>query len=205
MTFSKLLEAHNAGREIIFDLDNTIYQETDFLFPAYKRIANCYFEAQATEVYDFLVNHFIEKGRNKLFDNLLNNFQKYNVTKSQLIYTLRTSPVTDNLIPYRWFNHFIDEVDDEFILRIITNGNPHQQMHKLKSIEWPKKIQRTDIILANRFKPKPAPDSFYALTDACKFKSPIYVGDSESDELFANNISIDFLDANLLKIDNKSF
>ena len=71
MIVDELIEYQKQGRVLIFDLDNTIYKERDFLFLAYQKIANTLFKKKESEVFDFLTTEFLEKGRSCLFDKLV--------------------------------------------------------------------------------------------------------------------------------------
>ena len=85
-------------------------------------------------------------------------------------------------------------MDSEFIIKIITNGTPQQQLNKIRSINfsWPEEL--IEVVYASSYEAKPKALSFYHLKGAENFISPIYVGDSLVDEQFCVNLNIEFYD-----------
>ena len=67
----------NKYENFIFDLDNTLYDETEYLFRAYQNIAGKLSGKNAkkkAEYFKFLKNTFLKEGRQNLFDKFLINF-----------------------------------------------------------------------------------------------------------------------------------
>ena len=97
-----------------------------------------------------------------------------------------------NVLP--WFKEFLANMDSNFIIKIITNGTPQQQLNKIKSIRfnWPEEL--IEVITASSYEPKPKITSFYNLKDVKKFISPIYVGNSSIDQQFSKKLNIEFYD-----------
>ena len=74
MTVEYLAEQTKQNRQLIFDLDNTIYLETDFLFRVYNEISKTSLNTNPKIVYEFLKKTFLNEGRNNLFNKLENLF-----------------------------------------------------------------------------------------------------------------------------------
>ena len=93
-----------------------------------------------------------------------------------------------------WFRKLLSNMSREFVIKIITNGTPQQQHNKIKSIKfsWPEEL--IEVVYASSYAAKPKVLSFYQLKGVEKFISPIYVGDSLTDEQFCKKLNIEFYD-----------
>ncbi|MDB2446945.1 hypothetical protein N9W37_03065, partial [Candidatus Pelagibacter bacterium] len=87
MTVEYLTEQTKQNRQLIFDLDNTIYLETEFLFRVYKEISKTSVNTNPKIIYEFLKKTFLNQGRNNLFNKLENSFptESFSVEKSLFI------------------------------------------------------------------------------------------------------------------------
>ena len=63
---------------IIFDLDNTLYNEIEYLSRAYKFIGNkiseCNKQFLSQDIYIFLIEEFKSKGRKNIYQKLKRNY-----------------------------------------------------------------------------------------------------------------------------------
>jgi len=66
---------------IVFDLDDTLYDEIDFIKSGFKEISNY---LKNKKYFDFMWQDFIQNGSGKTFDNLINHF-KLNIQITKLI------------------------------------------------------------------------------------------------------------------------
>ena len=198
MSVNYLIHSYNTGRMLIFDLDNTLYDETLFLFNAYNQIADLYKIQKKNEIYHFLVSEFKDKGRTKLFDKLIAKFPNYNINIDKCLYILRSYSCKGCINVYPWFDQFIKRVNPNFKLKIITNGNIKQQKNKIKSLNIPVNKKDIEIVFAKGIIEKPCIDSFYELENFNTFNRPIYIGDSDVDQKFCNSLGIEFYDVTKL-------
>ena len=183
---------------IVFDLDNTLILEKDYLFEAYEEISyhiesTCFVDKLKIE--NYLKNEFINNGRTKLFDKMISHF---NISKFEIkailnilrSYTpLRKISLIDNM------KLILEGLKDKKIPYVIfTNGSVDQQKNKVANIEWDGLL--TDVIYANEINPKPDPISFsnYLLKNKIKINKNeiLMIGDSIVDELFTKNLGCDF-------------
>jgi len=197
MSVDYLINAHKNERTLIFDLDNTLYDESTFLFNAYSGIADLY-EHNKGEVYKFLVSEFNSKGRSQLFDKLITTFPKDNINIKKCLDVLRNYSCECCISIYPWVDQFIEGVGQGFIFRIITNGNAQQQQNKIRSLNLPIDRAKIEVIFANDIAMKPKKMSFFALNNAQQLNSPIYVGDSDVDRKFCQSLDIEFYDVSQL-------
>lgn len=192
MSVEYLVNAHNAYRTILFDLDNTIYNETDFLFPVYKFISEKFYPDDFSKVYNFLVSEFVCRGRKSLFDKLTAVFPRNGVSSKNCLAVLRAYRCNNLLTPYSWFLDFLYQVGRKFKIRIITNGYVAQQKNKILSINFGNYAKNMDVVYANLTRPKPHIESYFTFHDVGKFHDPIYVGDSDIDFEFSKRIGLEF-------------
>tara|TARA_B100000900_G_scaffold345872_1_gene310420 strand:- start:113 stop:724 length:612 start_codon:yes stop_codon:yes gene_type:complete len=203
MTVEYLIEQVKYSRQLIFDLDNTIYLETEFLFKVYNEISKRAINENPKIIYEFLKKTFLKNGRKNLFNKLETAFPQELLLLEKSLQIMRNYQCDSciNILP--WFRKFLSKMNDNFIIKIITNGDPHQQINKIKSINffWPKHL--IEVVTASSYEPKPNTESFYHLKDVKKFISPIYVGDSLIDQEFCKNLNIEFYDIRkIIKVDS---
>ena len=202
MTVEYLAEQIKQNRQLIFDLDNTIYLETEFLFRVYNEISKTSVNTNPKIIYEFLKKTFLNEGRNNLFNKLENSFPTESFSVEKSLFVMRNYRCGSCINTLPWFKEFLSKVSNNFIIKIITNGEPQQQINKVNSINffWPNNL--IEIVTASSYKAKPNIESFYHLKDAKKLISPIYVGDSLIDKEFCKNLNIEFYDIkNLLNND----
>ena len=185
---------------IVFDLDNTLILERDYLFEGYEEIA-CYIESTVSveklKIQNYLKDEFIKNGRTKLLSRMMGHF---NIRKPELeviLNVLRTYTPVTKIALIKNMKVILEELKDENIPYVIfTNGNVDQQKNKVANIEWDGLL--TDVIYANEISPKPDPISFtnYLLKSQIRIKKKeiLMIGDSFVDELFAENLGCDFKD-----------
>lgn|SRR6185312_8191870 len=192
--FADILIELSENRTLIFDLDNTIYDERKFLFQAYKNVSKHLaktYDCVEADTFNFLKSTFSLSGRYKIFDKLQEHLQINGETfLTTCLSVLRTTVVSPKINPYSYFIKYLKAQKNSPII-IITNGTPEQQKNKVKSINW--ETGTVKIICSNLYMPKPSPESFFKLKQEYPLKTPIYIGDSVEDSLFAKNCGIDFI------------
>ena len=198
MNINYLLSSVSKNRTIIFDLDNTIYEEKLFLYKAYENICKKFYKSKWENSYKFLTEEFEYSQHKNIFSKLLDEFPLDGLNLEKIIEFLRLQSFKNELEPYDWFKKFLLKIPEEYKIRIITNGNPSQQKNKFKSINFSNASNEFELICANETKPKPDKQSFYELKNFSDFISPIYVGDSISDEKFCSNLKIEFFSVSML-------
>lgn len=183
---------------IVFDLDNTLILERDYLFGAYEEISNQIESAclvDKLKINNYLKDEFINNGRTKLFDKMINRFNISKIEIKAILNILRSYTPLKKISLIENMKLILQVLKDEKIPYVIfTNGNVDQQKNKVANIKWDGLL--TDVIYANEINPKPNPISFsnYLIKNKIKInKSKILmIGDSVVDELFAENFGCDF-------------
>jgi len=188
----------------IFDLDNTLIKETDYLFQAYKKIALDISEninVDSNEIENFLKKNFIENGRKNLFDKMLEHFEIKKFSIIDCLNILRNfNPCEISLFPEltKLLKHLSKNKD----IIVLTNGNTIQQKNKVKNINWLNLYDKINFFYANDYQPKPSKKSFTVIEKKINIKnrkSTVMIGDSLSDKYFAKNCNISFVHVSQLK------
>ena len=191
----------------IFDLDNTIYNEEDYLYQAYAAIADRF--ADLIPAYDkeqlfFIMKEIFEnQGREKLFNKFLTSVNCDNSYLSECIDILR-SFVPEKPIE---INKYVKSILLDLIKRnkkifVLTNGNADQQKNKIKHINWKGLDSYMHFVFAEEIEAKPSPAGvLYILKiSGIEKNNAVFVGDSETDKVSAVKSGVNYLDINSLLV-----
>jgi FMN phosphatase YigB (HAD superfamily) len=184
----------------IFDLDDTLYPEKDYLFKAYDQIGfvlsrNLNLDSFAISA--FLKNTFLLEGREKLFDKFLKKYEKDPKYLSVMIETLRQTVIPEKINLYPMMYELLSEIIKlNKKVFVLTNGNPGQQRNKVKSINWFNLDSAIKFIYANEYEPKPSSFSVKMILslEKVEISKVIFIGNSENDRLCASSAGIDYHD-----------
>lgn len=185
----------------IFDLDDTLYSEKQYLFSAYEEIANNISTSNgldANQIKMFLIENFIKNGRKNLFDNLINKFNLAQNSMNEILHVLRNHKTTPKIKLYPEMEELIKKlIVNNKSIYILTNGNVVQQKNKINQIDW-SEIAGLKFVFANELNPKPSPESaFYIIQDSSiGSRDILFIGDSEVDRECAMQAGIDFMNVN---------
>lgn len=186
-------------QSIIFDLDNTLYPEKDYLYQTYYLIGHLLeYQEQisAGSVIEFLISTFETSGRTGLFDKLIEKFNLNESYKLKLMAVMRTSKLPLRLIMFDYMQTIIEKlIAEDFKLFILTNGNPQQQLNKLKHLDFNGHADKLTCYFADEISPKPSPDAVWHILKKHELEADqvLFIGDSEVDKMCAENAGIDFM------------
>lgn len=189
------------GRTLIFDLDNTIYNESQFLRQQYLSLAEKFLPCDIDLGYKFLLENFAMFGRQDLFQKFHSRF-KLSVEVSEILDAFRDYDAAKDLCLncHQWVKDLLFYYKDEDPLIVITNGYVPQQEEKIRRLGLDKIHPKLTVIFANAFAPKPSVASFSHLSANLQLRNAIYIGDSNIDREFARNCSIEFLDISAVNV-----
>lgn len=183
----------------LFDLDDTLYPEIDYLDGAYMNIANFLSkktELVSQEIYKFLINEFNKNGRNSLFNKLFDEFNIEKIYMQDVLNVMRTyTPISKITLFPKMYRVLPKIIKNSIKVFIVTNGNEIQQKNKVSNIDWKLLDKSITFIYANEYNRKPSVDSFYFIEENFPInkKSAIMIGDSFFDKKYAENCKIDFM------------
>ena len=184
---------------IIFDLDNTLYPETEYLFGAYHNISYQLSDLNHVDpekMYSFLCKTFTEHGRKKLFDLLIDKFNLDQNILDICLNALRTYTPSKKIKLFPTAYSLIKElIFHNKKICIATNGNPIQQRNKIANIDWKGFDKYLKFFFCNETEPKPSKKCFEKIYSYYKspLQSYVLIGDSIIDQEFAKNTEIDFI------------
>ncbi len=193
----------------VFDLDDTLYKEIDFLKSAYEEIAQYIaskVSVDASVIYTFLVEAYY-KGANP-FETVLLKFKPSDTEVSTLLQLYRNhspniklSNESKTLLSYLKAN--------VYKIGLITDGRSKQQRSKIKALGLEAYLD--DILISEEFgseKPNPNNFKFYETKYGTSLNY-VYIGDNTKKDFIAPNhlgwTSICLLDDASLNIHKQSF
>lgn len=183
----------------IFDLDNTLYCENDYLFAAYHQVAKNIqknYKIPESIISDFLKQSFLEYGRQNLFKRLLEHFELPDYKLDSFLTELRTVEISPKIkLNKDTLNNLNDLVRKNKKIFVLTNGNLIQQQNKIKNIDWKGLESNIKFYFANLYQPKPSGISLDILISENNFerRNCLMIGDQEIDKQCALNSNVDFL------------
>lgn len=179
----------------VFDLDDTLYRETDYLFAAYRRIAEFVAngDAQRAEAYyRFLCDTFVNEGRTQLFEKFQAQFGLA-VETAQLLDILRHTGCPLHLYEaMRQQIHTLLQQGKR--VAVLTNGNVEQQRQKVHNLRLESVFPEVQICYAALIESKPSPQALQYLMqqNGVDASQTLLIGDSDTDRQTARNAGVDF-------------
>jgi putative hydrolase of the HAD superfamily len=168
---------------LVFDLDDTLYDEKQFVYSGFKEVANwmsMMSDSPYIEIFDFMVNDLAINGRGTVFNNALDKYFKKtvkNIRKCLSIYRLHKpnikldTDVVDLLL----------ELRKKYKLYIVTDGNKIVQSNKIKSLEVEKYVEKVFITYRYGLKAsKPSLKCFEIIKnlEQVNWLDLVYIGDN---------------------------
>jgi phosphoglycolate phosphatase-like HAD superfamily hydrolase len=181
----------------IFELDNVIYPEKDYLFQVYYLFAALleYTELiDATQTTELLINTYTKEGKELAFDRLNEKFNISERFRYSLNNLLITAKLPLKLLVYRNILNLLQEIIiDRKKVFIVTNGNPEQQLNKIKQTEWHGLEDYLICYFTEETISKPEPDTIYLLMKEHNLqrRDVVMIENSEADRLCAETCGID--------------
>lgn len=165
----------------VFDLDDTLYHEIDFLKSAYKSIANEISVECKDILYNEMLNIYFSGGNPFRF--LIEKYPKKNLTLEKLLYLYRNHypiiSLKDGVL-----QTLMNIKKNEGSTGIITDGRSITQRNKIQSLGLEKLIDR--IVISEEFgAEKPAPVLFQSFMDKEVKNHYYYFGDNLSKDFIA--------------------
>jgi FMN phosphatase YigB (HAD superfamily) len=187
-------------KAFIFELDNVLYPEKDYLLQVYYLFSN-FIEYTETfplsaDLIDFFKTAYFHHGEAGIFDRARDAFgidEKYRSNFDLLHYTARL-PL--KLLLFEDVLNVLQEiVIDRKQIFLISNGKPEIQLNKIRQIEWNGLENYLRVYYAEEINPKPEPDVLtYILTEHNLLrKDVVVVGATTTDEQFAMSCGVDYL------------
>jgi len=154
----------------------------------------------AKEATDLMINAYLAGGKHIVFDALkqkLNLDEKYRFNFNHLSITAKL-PL--KLLLYQDMLKLLqDIVVDRKKIFVVTNGNPEQQLNKIKQIEWVGLEPYLTCYFANEIAPKPETDCIDLLIKDRNIqrRNILMIGNTDTDVQCAEASGVDFVKISL--------
>ena len=199
----KYINLDHRKKAFIFELDDVLYPERDYLLQVYYLFSNFIeftetFPA-ATDLIEFFKKTYLHHGDAGIFEKAKEAFgisEKYRENFDKLYYTARL-PL--KLLLYSNVLTLLQEiVVDRKDIFIITNGKPEIQINKIMQTEWNGLEKYLKVYYAQEINPKPESDVLsYILTEHNLLRQDfLIIGATETDKEFATSGGVDYLNVN---------
>jgi len=198
----KYTDIDSRKQAFIFELDNVLYPEKDYLYQVYYLFAGLLeytTPIDAKQTTDLMINTYVNEGKEFVFDRLkekLNLDEKY---RSNLKHLMVTAKLPLKLLLYQnMLNLLQDIVVDRKKIFVVTNGDPQKQLNKIKQTEWHGLEQYLTVYFTDEIKPKPDTDVIDLLIKDHNLqrREILMIENSEIDRLCADASGIDYINAN---------
>ena len=183
----------------IFELDNVIYPEKDYLFQVYYLFASAieYTELiDAKKTTDLMVAAYIQEGSEVVFDRAQKELAINEKYRKNFEHLMLTAKLPLKLLIYKNVLNMLQEiVVDRKKIFIVTNGNPQQQLNKIRQTEWNGLEKYLTCYFTEESKPKPATDSIELLMNEHGLSNEelVMIGNATADQLCAQNAGVDYI------------
>lgn len=169
---------------ILFDLDDTLYPERDYIFQGFRAVSNKLqkdFNLDSEHVYKILVSIF-ESNRYRIFDQLADRLQESRMTpeyiEKEILPFYRNAP--RQISCYSDVKAVLRELKKEYRLGLISNGRSEMQRAKIKMLGLDPFFDHIEISGDYRAEyAKPSPHMFVKSLSvfAISPKEAVYIGD----------------------------
>lgn len=172
---------------VAFDLDDTLYNEKDFVFGAFKEVSKYLsdkYNLNSEDVYSDMINILKSHGRGKIFNLICDNYN-INEDVKALVQVYRNAKPKLKL--YQDSVEILNKLKYNYKLGLITDGLAYVQWNKIKLLEVEKYFDNiivTDDLGREYWKPhimcfKNMAEKFKFLPNECA-----YIGDNPNKDFY---------------------
>jgi len=183
----------------VFELDDVLYPEKDYLYQVYYLFGSFleYTEQiEAKEATDYMVVTYLEQSRDSVFENLRGKFKLDEKYKANFDHLGKTAKLPLKLLLYEDMLKLLQEiVVDRKKIFVVTNGDPEQQLNKIKQTDWNGLEPYLTCYFANEMRPKPETDAIDLLIKEHNLqrRNIVMIGQTDADAQCAEAAGIDFV------------
>ncbi len=168
---------------VVFDLDDTLYKEEEYLKSAFREIALVLKEETGPELYERMMSLY--RADKEVFGTVIEEYEVETKTKSDLIEMYRNHEPDISLE-----NHIADKLNEikhnGIATGLITDGRSHTQRNKLKGLGLQNYFD--EVLISEEFgREKPDPGTFKYIQDKLKGEGYVYIADNIQKDFIAPN------------------
>ncbi|CAM4392750.1 HAD family hydrolase [Saccharibacillus endophyticus] len=166
----------------IFDLDDTLYDELQFVKSGFRSVAaylSEMYNVNSEEAYAFMLHVLEKEGRGAVFNKLLKEYRIFsskNVRKCISIYRLHSPDIHLS----KEAEEVLEKLKNDSVY-IVTDGNKVVQANKIRALDLDRKVKKSYITYRyGRIHSKPSPYCFLKIAEAeqVPYSQMVYVGDN---------------------------
>lgn len=182
------------AKAIIFDLDDTLISENQYIKSGYQHISKILsgiLDKDEIELYELLIKLLSESSQN-VFNRLLDNIE-FKYTKNTILYLVQE--YRNHLPNIEFFHDVLPCLDilknKEIKTGIITDGYSNAQQQKIKAVgasDYFDKIIVTDELGREFWKPHPKAFEIMKYALNVEYDEMIYVGDNPKKDFYISSI-----------------
>lgn len=197
----KYSDLDKSKKAFIFELDDVLYPAKDYYYQVYYLFAALleYTELfDAKKATDLMVQTYNAEGPAVVFDRLCEKFHVNELYRGRFNELLNTARLPLKLL---LFKNMLTLLQDIVVERnkifIVTNGDPRQQLNKIKQTEWNGLERYLTVYFADEIAPKPRPDTILRLLSEHQLQKSdmLMIGASDTDSFCAEIGGLDYLNA----------
>ncbi len=201
MAFETLLQHKKA---FVFGLDDVLYPKKDYLLQVYYLFSEfmAYTEQlDSGAMIAFMQNEYLTNGADAIFDKTAAQFGIDNKYRHNFDLLHETARLPLKLLLYKQVLDFMQEiVVERKQIFILADGNPAEEINKIKQVEWNGLEQYLKVYFTTEFEPKPSSASidFMSEQNGLAKDDMAIVGANKRDEQFASVLGIEYFDVTKL-------
>lgn len=177
-------------KAVVFGLDDILYPEKDYLLQVYYLFAEflAYIgQFDSAKIISFMQNEFMQNGSEMIFEKTAKAFDIPDQYKENFLLLHKTARLPLKLLLYQQILSLLQElVVERKEIFLLVDGNPEQQINKIKQFEWHGLEQYLKLYFADEFSAKPSSESLSYIMDQHHLsKADILLVGKGLDEQFA--------------------
>jgi FMN phosphatase YigB (HAD superfamily) len=192
------------NQSFIFDLDNVIYPERDYLLQVYYLFAHFMeytLQLNAAEMVDYMKIEYESSGSTGLFEKTATRFNIPGEYKENFDLLHRTAQLPLKLLVFEPVMQFLqDLVVERKQLFLLVSGDPEQQLNKIRQLEWQGLGKYLRVFFSEEIAAPPFDAALQHLLDSHKLnpKETLLIGVSTGEEALAVEAGINYLNVDKL-------
>lgn len=201
MSFEKYLDKKEA---FVFELDNVLYPEKDYLLQVYFLYAQFIEYAEqipASEIVKYVEITFLNEGKHDLYEKITKQFNLPEKYRINFMLLLNNARLPLKLLIFEEVLRLLQTIVlERKQIFIFTDGTPMMQLNKIKQTEWHGLEQYLTLFFSADTAPKPSSMGIEAIINTYSLdrEKILIIGSNEVDKQCAENASIEFLNVDKL-------
>ncbi|RZL46827.1 MAG: haloacid dehalogenase [Pedobacter sp.] len=183
-------------KAIIIGFDNVLYPEKDYLLQVYYLFAEFITYAElldSAKIIAFMQNEFIENGSENIFETTAKHFDIPLKYKDNFLLLHKNARLPLKLLLFKQMLKLLqDIVIERKEIYLLVDGDPEQQLNKIKQMEWHGLEQYLKVYFSVEFENKGKSIDFIAKEHNLMLNEIFFIGATKDDEDQAAKVGIEY-------------